>query len=143
MTITLAQAIRVLSKGKYTIGLEGTITTEDATALSEMLEPEVTRLNPGFTGSELMRFRAYLFLDTLTNFAGNGVVVEKTVKDTRWKIKSPTASSQWMEYANKMIEEFGGTVAPSGVSRSDAGVRGLDSNNVEQYGDPSESEYAV
>lgn len=143
MTVTLAQAVRVLSKGKYSIGPEGTIPTEDATILDEMLTPEINRINPGFTGSELMRFRAYLFLDAFVNSPGNGVITEKTVKDTRWKIKSPTASSQWMEYAQKMIAGYGVSKAPAGTSRADSDMRGLDSNRVEQSGEPAETDYAV
>lgn len=140
MTVTLAQAIRVLSNGKYSVGLDGTISSEDATVLETLLAPEVERLDPGFSADELVRFKAYLMLDALSNSSGNGSIVEKTVKDVRWKIKSPKSSSQWMEYAEKMLSGHSKSYSPSGVARCDAYVTGLDSTAITQYGEPAYSE---
>lgn len=140
---TVAQAVRVLSKGKYTIGPEGTITNEDFSVLLDLLSSEITRRNPGFTGSELVRFQAYFVLDSLANSSGAGQVIEKTVKDVRWKTSTPNNSSQWMDYVDQMISEYSKpkacSMVPVGVARCDSTVKGFDNSTVKQYGSPSDA----
>lgn len=140
MTVTIAQAVRILSKGTYTIGPEGTISTEDELLLEEMLADEISRNNPGFSASELVRYKAYLILDILANTPGIGMITEKKVNLVSWKIaksSNKNATSMWSDYAAKMIAEFGKGTMPSGVARSDAYAHGLDSTDVEQFGIPS------
>lgn len=139
MAATLYQAIRVLSKGKYTVGPEGTISSEDAAILEELLADEINRRNPGFAGSDLIRFKAYHMLDAIVNFAGSGTIIDKTVKDTRWKVATPKASSQWMEYADKMIAGYRNGLMPTGVARCDSEMAGFDSSTIQQYGEPSDA----
>ncbi|HEX2955693.1 MAG TPA: hypothetical protein VHO70_02610 [Chitinispirillaceae bacterium] len=143
MVATIAQVVRVLSKGKYTIGPEGTISSEDAEILEELLADEVSRKDPGFSAAELVRYKAYLILDVIVNSGGTGNIVEKKVKDTAWKIARssiPRSTSVWYDYSEKMIAQHSGNVMPSGVARSDAYVHGLDSTDIAQYGDPASSE---
>ena len=143
MTVTLIQAVRILSKGKYTIGPEGTISTEDAALLEEMIAGEVARKDPGFSTADLIRYKAYLILDILSNTGGTGNIVEKKVKDVAWKIAKSSnkgSTSMWYDYAEKMIAEFGKTTMPAGVSRSDAYFKGFDSNPVDVSGEPSFTE---
>lgn len=139
----LRQAVRILSKGKYTIGPEGTITSEDAVILEELLTADINRRNPGFTGSDLIRFKAYFILDALSNSSGTGQVIEKTVKDTRWKVAKSSGQSIWMDYIDQMIAEYhkarSDNFVPSGVSRCDSTVKGFDNSEIKQYGEPSES----
>lgn len=138
---TLAQAVRVLSQGKYSIGPEGTVSTEDAAILEGLLASEIARKDPGFSADELVRFKAYHILDALSNSAGTGTIVEKKVKDVQWKLAKPIgkdSSSIWMDYANIMISKFGKSTMPQGVTRCDSYIHGLDSTEVIQYGDPSD-----
>lgn len=143
MTVTVPQAVRILSKGKYTIGPEGTISSEDYALLEELITDEVNRKNPGFSATDLVRYKAYLILDILSNTGGTGFITEKKVKDVSWKISksgNKESTSIWYDYAEKMIAEFGKTTMPAGVSRSDAYFQGLDSNPVDVSGDPAYSE---
>jgi hypothetical protein len=142
LTITLAQAVKVLSNGKYTIGIGGTISDDDAAVLVSLLIGEITRKDPGFSTDELVRFKAYHVLDALANSPGLGTIVEKKVKDVQWKIAKPSgkhSTSLWMDYADKMIAQFGKNTMPAGVARCDSLVQGLDSTVIEQYGDPSDA----
>ena len=138
---SVAQAVRVLSKGKYSIGPEGTITTEDFNVLLGLLSGDITRRNPGFTGSDLIRFQAYFVLDALATSSGSGQIIEKTVKDTRWKTSTPANTSQWMDYVDQMIAEYSKpkacTAIPAGVARCDSEMKGFDSTEPKQYGEPS------
>lgn len=143
MVATLAQAVRILSDGDYTIGPEGTISTEDAAILEEMIADEIARKDPGFSPAELVRFKAYYILDILTNSDGIGNITEKKVKDVSWKVSSRTAkgsTSLWMDFAEKMVSGFSNGKMPSGVARCDAYVHGLDSTTIDQYGEPALSE---
>lgn len=143
MTVTVPQAVRILSKGKYTIGPEGTISSEDYALLDELIAEEVSRKDPGFTATDLVRYKAYLILDILSNTGGTGFVTEKKVNLVSWKIaKSDVkgSTSLWYDYAEKMIAEYGKNTMPAGVSRSDAYFQGFDSNPVDVSGDPAYSE---
>ena len=140
MVVTVAQAVRILSKGLYSIGPEGTISTEDALLLEELMAGEVSRKDPGFTAAELVRYRAYLILDVLSNSSGMGIIVEKKVNLVAWKLAKSSnkgSTSMWSDYAAKMIAEFGKGTMPSGVMASDAFMHGLDSTEITQYGEPS------
>ena len=142
MTITLAQAVKVLSNGRYTIGIGGTISDDDAAVLESLLIGEITRKDPGFSANDLVRFKAYHMLDAIVNSPGLGTIVEKKVKDVQWKLAKPTgknSTSLWMDYADKMIAQFGKTTKPMGVARCDSQAQGLDSTVIEQYGDPSDA----
>jgi hypothetical protein len=140
---TLEQVIRVLSSGKYTIGTDGTITSEDAAILEELLADEIRQKDPGFSAIELVRFKAYLILDILANSNGTGNIVEKKVNLVSWKVARSQikgSSSVWYDFAEKMIANHRMGKMPSGVARSDSYVHGLDSTDVAQYGDPAYSE---
>lgn len=133
--------MRILSNGKYTVGPEGTISTADADLLESMIADEVSRKDPGFSASELVRFKAYMILDILSNSSGTGNIIEKKVKDTAWKVARSSvknSTSVWMDFAEKMISNFGNSTMPAGTARCDAYVHGLDSTDVEQYGEPSD-----
>lgn len=143
MTVSIAQAVRILSNGKYTIGPEGTISTEDFVLLEELIADEVAIKDPGFSTAELVRFKAYLVLDILSNTSGMGNIIEKKVKDVSWKLARSSikgSTSMWMDFAEKMIAQHGRSISPSGVARCDAYVHGLDSTTIDQYGEPSYSE---
>lgn len=143
MTVTVPQAVRILSKGKYSIGPEGTISSEDYALLEELIAEEVNRKDPGFSATDLVRYKAYLVLDILSNTGGTGFITEKKVKDVSWKIGKSSnkgSTSLWYDYAEKMIAEFGKSTMPAGVARSDAYFQGLDSNPVDVTGDPAYSE---
>ncbi|MDD2299234.1 MAG: hypothetical protein PHN69_04075 [Candidatus Pacebacteria bacterium] len=143
MTVTVPQAVRILSKGKYTIGPEGTISSEDYALLDELIAEEVSRKDPGFTATDLVRYKAYLILDILSNTGGTGFVTEKKVNLVSWKISKSDvkgSTSLWYDYAEKMISEYGKNTMPAGVSRSDAYFQGFDSNPVDVSGDPANSE---
>jgi hypothetical protein len=132
----IAQAVRILSRGKVTVGPEGTISSEDLDGLLELLQPEINRMNPGFTGSELNRFSALFVLDSISPEN----IIEKQVKDTRWKVAPPKSSSQWRDKILLMIASFQSTtysVIPSGVARCDSLMKGFDNTVITQYGDPS------
>jgi hypothetical protein len=134
----IAQAVRILSRGKVTVGPEGTISSEDLDILLGMLQPEIDRMNPGFTGSELSRFSALFVLDSLSTQSGN--IIEKQVNDTRWKVAPAKSSSQWMDKILLMIASFHSTtysVIPTGVARCDSLMTGFDNTEITQYGDPS------
>lgn len=144
MAVTLYQAIRILSKGKYSVGPEGTMSTEDAVLLDELIEPEVVAKDPGFSAAERIRYKAYLFLDVMANTGGTGNIVEKKVKDFQWKVaqsKTKNSTSTWYDFAERMLADFGGSVAPSGVARCDSDAKGFDSTSITQYGEPAYSEY--
>jgi hypothetical protein len=122
----IAQAVRILSGGKITVGPEGTISEEDLDVLLGLLQPEIDRMNPGFTGNELLLFTGYYCLDALETRNG-AQVVEKQVKDTHWKVARPTSSSTWMDKAQLMIKKFTyNSFVPSGVARCDSTVKGFD-----------------
>lgn len=140
MTATVAQAVRILSKGKYSIGPEGTISTEDAAVLEELLADEVSLKDPGFSPTELVRFKAYLMLDVFANSPGTGNIIEKKVNLVAWKVARSSVkgtTSVWFDLAERMILNHGKSIVPSGVERCDSTVKGLDSTEIEQYGEPS------
>jgi hypothetical protein len=144
---TLAQAVSVLSRNKWTVGANGKITHEALAVLESLLDGDVTRMNPGFTGESLIRFKAYFVLHELETSPGNGQIIEKTVKDTRWKIAQSKTGSQWMDKIDLMIAEYNkksvANTAFSRVTRSDAVMKSLQFDNTgsPQYGDPSQGEW--
>jgi hypothetical protein len=143
MTVTVPQAVRILSKGKYTIGPEGTISSEDYVLLEEFIAEKVKRKDPGFSVTDLVWYKAYLVLDVLSNTGGTGVVTEKKVKDVSWKIGRSDikgSTSVWYDCAEKMISDFGKSTMPAGIARSDSYFQGLDSNPVDVTGDPAFAE---
>jgi hypothetical protein len=142
MTVTVPQTISILSNGKYTVGPGGTVSTEDEAILESLIADEVARKNPGFSETELVRYKAYLILDILSNTPGMGSIVEKKVNLVSWKIAKSSvkgSTSVWMDFAERMISGFGTATMPAGVSRADAYVNGLDSTEVAQYGGPSDA----
>ena len=139
---TLAQSIRIFSNSKYTVGIGGTISSDDLLTLQELVAGDLSRMNPGFEGADLIRLEAYLILDILSNTGGIGNIVEKKVNLVSWKVSRSTvkgSTSVWYDLAERMISEFGKTTMPAGVSRADAYVNGLDSTEIEQYGGPSDA----
>ncbi|MCK9310677.1 MAG: hypothetical protein M0P26_00200 [Bacteroidales bacterium] len=143
MAITVPQAVRILSKGKYTIGPEGTISTEDYTVLEEFIAEEAVKKDPGFSAVDLVRYKAYLILDILSNTGGTGFITEKKVKDVSWKIgksNNKGSTSLWYDFSERMIADFGKSTMPAGVSRSDSYFQGLDSNPIDVTGEPAYSE---
>lgn len=104
---------------------------------------KVTRLNPGFAGTELNLFKMYIILDAWSTRSGSGQIIEKTVKDTRWKVSEAKSSSQWMDKALQMRAEYlqinSVNIAPKGVSRCDYDMKGFDNTTIRQWGDPSAS----
>jgi hypothetical protein len=143
----LATAIRVLSKGKYTVGPEGTVTSEDLAALEGLLAGDIELMNPGFTGEALIRFKAYFVLDTLDTASGDSMIIQKMVKDVNWKVKPSKSSSIWMDKVFSMITLFKNYVrndtAYAGVVRADSEMKRLQFDNTgsPQYGNPSKEEW--
>ena len=141
--MTLADVIETFSE--YSVGSEETDDISDAqlSILQAGTSDRVTRLNPGFIGNELSLFTAYIILDAWENRPGTGPITEKTVKDTRWKVKDPSNSSSWLDLAYRMIAEYKSTqnttLSVSGVARCDSKMKGLDSTEVTQWGDLSGS----
>lgn len=139
--MTLADVIETVSIYKVGDTATDNITNAQLTLLSALTSAQVTRLNPGFTGDELLLFQAYLILDRWENRSGKGQITEKTVKDTRWAVKGTSSTSAWMDLAKQMIADYkenkSVTLYPSGVVRSDYNVKGLDNTEMTQYGDLS------
>lgn len=141
--MTLADVIETVST--YTVGDSSTdkISNAQLTLLASLTSAQVTRLDPGFTGNELLLFQAYIILDKFENRTGKGQITEKTVKDTRWAIKENLSTSVWMDLAKQMISEYkenrSVSLYPSGVSRCDSTMKGFDSTEVTQWGDLSGS----
>jgi len=139
--LTLADVIETVSS--YTVGYSEDISLDQLDLLTSLTSALVTRMNPGFTGDELLLFQAYLILDRWENRTGKGQITEKTVKDTRWKVKTTTSTSTWMDLAKQMIADYkenaSVSVYPSGVARSDSLMKGLDSTEPTQWGDLSGS----
>jgi hypothetical protein len=141
--MALADVIETVSSYKVGDTATDNITTTQLTLLSALTSAKVTRLNPGFAGDELLLFQAYIVLDTWENRSGKGQITEKTVKDTRWAVKTTSSTSVWMDLAKQMISEYKENQSivlyPSGVVRSDYDVKGFDSTEITQYGDLSGS----
>jgi hypothetical protein len=141
--MALADVIETVSSYKVGDTATDNITTTQLTLLSALTSAKVTRLNPGFAGDELLLFQAYIVLDTWENRSGKGQITEKTVKDTRWAVKTTSSTSVWMDLAKQMISEYKENQSivlyPSGVVRSDYDVKGFDSTEITQYGDLSDS----
>jgi hypothetical protein len=141
--LALADVIETVSI--YPVGDTATdkITNAQLTLLSALTSAQVTRLNPGFTGDELLLFQAYIILDRWENRSGKGQITEKTVKDTRWAVKGTSNTSVWMDLAKQMISDYkeknSVSLYPSGVVRSDYDVKGFDNSEISQYGDLSGS----
>ena len=141
--MTLADVIETVSTYKVGDTTTDNISNAQLTLLTSLTSATVTRMNPGFTGDELLLFRAYIILDIWENRSGKGQITEKTVKDTRWAVKASSSTSVWMELAKTMIVEYkqekSVTVCPSGVARCDSTMKGLDSTEMQQWGDLSGS----
>lgn len=141
--MALADVIETVSTYKVGDTATDNISNTQLTLLSALTSAQVTRLNPGFTGDELLLFQAYIILDRWENRSGKGQITEKTVKDTRWAVKSTASTSVWMDLAKEMIlgykENSSVTLYPSGVVRSDYDMKGLDSTEPTQWGDLSGS----
>jgi hypothetical protein len=144
---TLPQVINVLSNGKFTVGANGNVSTDQLSVLEEIVADDVAQANPGFTGNQLLTFKSCYILHILDNNKGSGQVIEKTVKDTRWKLQSFGGTSYWMTYAANMVAQFKSNavynIAFSQVLRSDAVMERLQLDNTgsPQYGDPSRGEW--
>lgn len=141
--MALADVIETVSTYKVGDTATDNISNAQLTLLSALTSAQVTRLNPGFTGDELLLFQAYIILDRLENRSGKGQITEKTVKDIRWAVKSTSSTSVWMDLAKEMISQYKEnnsiTLYPSGVARNDSLMKGLDSTEVSQWGDLSGS----
>lgn len=141
--MALADVIETVSTYKVGDTATDNISNTQLTLLSALTSAQVTRLNPGFTRDELLLFQAYIILDRWENRSGKGQITEKTVKDTRWAVKSTSSTSVWMDLAKEMIsgykENSSVTLYPSGVVRSDYDMKGLDSTEPTQWGDLSGS----
>lgn len=137
--MTLADIIELISKYKVGDTATDDITNAQLSLLESSTSARVTRLNPGFTSNELLLFTGYICLDAWESRSPE--IVEKTVKDTRWKVKSSSTTSQWMDKALQMRAEFistnGLNIVPSGVARCDSTMKGFDNTEVKQWGDPS------
>jgi len=83
--MALADVIETVSN--YRVGSASTDNMTDAqlSLLTSLTSERVTRLNPGFTSNELDLFTAYIILDAWENRTPQ--VTDKTVKDTRWKVR--------------------------------------------------------
>lgn len=141
----LEDAIEALTLGEVTIGSASTdkITSAQLTLLETLTSSTVSRMNPGFTGYDLILFKARIILDLYSNSPGSGQITEKTVKDTRWKVAQSKSSSVWMDQAMRQISDYRESVSrnlvPSGVARSDAQMKGFDNTTIKQYGSPSDA----
>jgi hypothetical protein len=139
--MTLADTIELISKYKVGDTATDDISNAQLALLEASTAARVTRLNPGFTSAELQLFTGYICLDAWES--RNPEIVEKTVKDVRWKVKSSSSTSSWLDKAMQMRNEYitmnGINIAPSGVSRCDYDMKGFDSTDVKQWGDPSAS----
>jgi hypothetical protein len=140
--------ISVLTNGKIKFGPGGTRTTEELRVLESATLGTVNRLNtPHFTGDDLILLKSYIILATISDPGGSGQIIEKTVKDTRWKVQASKSVSPWMDKAYRMIEDAKSstmnTIAFSQVLRSDAVMKSLQLDNTgsPQYGDPSRGEW--
>ena len=99
MTLTVKQAIQ----GMYEDYEE--VTDADIAILEELVADDVTRLDPGFSGNSLIKFKACLMLDEWVNRPGTGPVTEEKIKDYSYKSKVEN-SSYYMDKALKMVSDF-------------------------------------
>jgi hypothetical protein len=143
---SLAQLINLVSKGEVTFGAGCKYSITELNLLESSTLGTVNRMNtPGFTGDELLLFKAYIILDVITS--GSGQLIEKTVKDVRWKVQPGRSSSTWMDKALAMIDNAKNvnvsTTAFTQVERSDAVMRSLQMDNTgsPQYGNPGKTEW--
>jgi hypothetical protein len=145
---SLALMISILSNNKYTFGVGGTYSSTDLAELEAVTLGVVKRLNTvGFAGDDLVLLKSYVILDVLSTTSGAGQVIEKTVKDTRWKVQASTSSSPWMDKAYRMVADAKvdtlSTTQFTQVLRCDANMERLQLDNTgsPQYGDPSRGEW--
>ena len=104
MSLTVAQAIEGLSD--YTVGMEGDITPSELLTLQALVAGDVLRMNPGYTGDDLVKFESYLVLDAKETKSGGGFVTTEKVKDNSYTVKPPSSSSHWMDKLLRMISDF-------------------------------------
>lgn len=139
--MALADVIETVSNYRVESGSTDNMTDAQLSLLTSLTSERVTRLNPGFTSNELDLFTAYIILDAWENRTPQ--VTDKTVKDTRWKVKGITSTSRWMDLALQMIVEYknpqNSAVSVSGVARCDSLIQGLDNTTVTQWGDYSDA----
>jgi hypothetical protein len=133
--------ISILSGGEYTFGPDGKYSTKDLDFLETSTRGIVSRINTAnFKGDDLLVLQSYIILDVLSSTSGTGQVIEKTVKDSRWKVQPAKTSSYWMDKAYRMVADAlvssqnGFTC--SKVTRLDAYLKNmaLDNTKIQNYG---------
>ncbi len=132
MTLTIQQAIQ----GMY--GDYAEITDDDITILEELVADDVTRLDPGFIGNSLVKFKTCLMLDWWVNRPGTGPVTEEKIKDYSYKSKVGS-SSYYMDKALQMIADFAERNRVDSTldiaCRSDSVMPELSEHSFEEYRD--------
>lgn len=130
MTLTTAQAIQ----GMYEDYAE--ITGADIAILEELVADDVTRLDPGFSGNSLIKFKACLMLNEWVNRPGTGPVTEEKIKDYSYKSKVER-SSYYMDKAHQMIADFAEKnridSSLEAAHRADSTMQELSEHSFEEY----------
>ncbi len=139
MSLTLNQIIPVVSD--YSVGIEGDISNEDLLIFKELVAGDLSRMNPGFSGDDLIELQAYLVLDRFeTRKPGDNIESEK-IKDHTWKLRVSTSSSSWMDKAFFKISTYNMNSGSYGcVERFDSEMPSMaaDMIEIERYYDASD-----
>lgn len=133
--MTLEDIIETVSE--YTVGFLPTddISNDRLEILTSSTSSRVARLNPGFTGDELLLFQAYIILDAWVNRPGTGPIIEEKTFETSYKTKIHS-SSYYMDIAHTMIQEYNEKLNSGSfevATRADSEMPELSEHEFEEY----------
>src|SRR5665647_3184961 len=130
----LEDLIELYSEYKVGSATTDNITSTQLTLLESSTASQLSRLNPGLSGTELSVFKMYLILDVWETKSEDSEIASEQIGDHRWTFSKSKTSSRWMDKALSMIAtykpEFGG------VERSDSRMSSMATDQIrpEEYG---------
>jgi len=130
MALTIEQIIPTISE--YTVGLEGDISTSELATLTEMVAGDLTRMNPGFSGNDLVELEAYLVLHKWEGKPSGDNIKSEKIKDHSWTFKDSSLADRWLEAAQRKISTYNQAGAEYGcVERVDSEMVSMAADMIE------------